>query len=312
MNFAIMGFGHIGKVHAAALAETDDAELIAVVDNGEINCDFPVFNDLEQLKKSGLSIDAIIIATPNGLHFTHAIEVLENGWHAIIEKPVTLNSQDFERLIFKAEQCGKRVFNMLQLRLSPVALWMKDLLETKQLGDIFLVNIQCYWNRNDEYYSKRQWHGTKEMDGGVLFTQFSHFVDVMHFWFDELKPKDIRTFNFNHHNSTEFADSGLINFEIPSGGFGSMTYTISTYEKNFESTITIIAEKGTVQIGGQYMNQINYLNAENLANPFNYEIGKVFHPAAIAEIRDALNQNRESTLDAENARNVIKFLEVVS
>lgn len=201
---------------------------------------------------------------------------------------------------------------MLQLRLSPVAQWVKKILNQQDLGEIYLVNVQCYWNRNEAYYQQRAWHGTRAMDGGVLFTQFSHFIDILHFWFEELKPKDIRNFNFNHQNCTEFPDSGLINFEIPTGGFGSMTYTISAYEKNFDSTITIIAEKGTVQIGGQYMNQVKYLNSPELQNPFETETEKVFHPAALAEVIEAVAENRKSILDAVNARNVIKFLELVS
>lgn len=307
-----MGYGHIGKLHENVLNKSTKGQLVAIIDDVDIDSPFPKFNNIQALKSSKLSIDTIIIATPNGLHFRHAKEALENGFHVIVEKPITLNVQDLERLLYIAEQHKLRIFNMLQLRFSPVVLWLKDVLNKNLLGDIFLVNIQCYWNRNAEYYGKREWHGTNALDGGVLFTQFSHFVDVMHFWFEELKPKDVRTFNFNHQDSTEFADSGLINFEIPHGGFGSMTYTISTFEKNFDSTITIIAAKGTLQIGGQYMNQINYLNAENVANPFTEPIGKIFHQNALEEIIDAVAQNRPSILDAENARNVIKFLEVVS
>lgn len=312
LKIALMGYGHIGKVHHQAINQSNKLSLAAVIDKEKPEIEEACFADFDTFLCADIPVDLLIVATPNGLHFPHAAQALQHGFHVLVEKPITLNSQDFERLIHLSEQSQRRIFNMLQLRFSPVVQWLKSVLAEGKLGEIYMVNTQCYWNRNADYYQKRAWHGTKSMDGGVLFTQFSHFVDVLHYWYSELKPKDIRNFNFNHQDSTEFADSGIINFEIPSGGFGSFVYTISTYPKNFESTITVIAEKGTVQIGGQYMNQINYLNAENVENPFDKEIGKHFHQKALEDIAEAIHNNRKSILDAENARNVIKFLEVVS
>lgn len=312
LHVALLGFGHIGKVHYEAIKKSESLELVAIIDAVDPNLDIPYFTNLKTFFNSKTLTDLLIVATPNGLHFEHASQAVQNDMHVLVEKPITLNSQDFERLIHLGEQYQKRIFNMLQLRFSPVTQWIKDILAQNKLGEIYMVNTQCYWNRNEEYYQSRTWHGTKKMDGGVLFTQFSHFIDILHYWFNELKPKDIRNFNFNHKNSTEFADSGIINFEIPTGGFGNFIYTISTYPKNFESTITIIAEKGTIQIGGQYMNQINYLNTEYIKNPFKEEIGKKFHQKALEDIAGAIKNNKKSILDAENARNVIKFLEVVS
>lgn len=312
MKFALFGFGHIGKVHQQAMQNSQKAELVAIIDQVKPEVELPHFTDVASLKTSGLEVDVIVIATPNGLHFEHAKASLEAGYHVLVEKPITLNSRDFERLIYIGEHQGKRIFNMLQLRFSPVVQWLKEALNENRLGEIYMVNVNCYWNRNAAYYQQKEWHGTKAMDGGVLFTQFSHFVDVLHYWFEELKPLDIRKFNFNHQDCTEFPDSGMLTFELGKEGFGHMNYTISTFEKNFESNITILAEKGTLQIGGQYMNEINYLNATDLENPFNEPIGNRFHQNAIEEIVDAIEQKRKSILDAENARNVIQFLEVVS
>lgn len=312
MNFALYGFGHIGKVHWAAMQNAETANLVAVIDQHKPDVAIPYFKNISELKASGISVDVVVIATPNGLHYEHAKAGLEAGYHILVEKPITLNSKDFERLIYLGEQQEKRIFNMLQLRFSPVVQWLKKALKERKLGEIYMVNVNCYWNRNAAYYQQKEWHGTKAMDGGVLFTQFSHFVDVLHYWFEELKPLDIRKFNFNHQDATEFPDSGMLTFELEKEGFGHLNYTISTYEKNFESNITILAEKGTLQIGGQYMNQINYLNAAELTNPFTETIGNKFHQNAIEEVVEAIEQKRKSILDAENARNVIQFLEVVS
>lgn len=312
MKFALLGFGQIGRIHMEALENSYLAELSAVIDQQSIDLDLPFYPSLSDFLAAKSDIDVVIIATPNGLHYDHAKACLEAGYHVLVEKPITLNAKDLERLIYIGEQSDKRIFNMLQLRFSPVVQWFKQVLNEEKLGEVYMVNVNCYWNRNPAYYQKKMWHGTKEMDGGVLFTQFSHFVDVLHYWFDELKPLDVRKFNFNHKDSTEFPDSGMLTFELKKEGFGHMNYTISTFEKNFESNITIIAENGTLQIGGQYMNQINYLNANGLTHPFDEPIGVRFHQNAIEEVVQAILENRKSILDAENARNVIQFLEVVS
>lgn len=312
MKFALLGFGQIGKVHQQAMQNSSLIELVAIIDEKNPELEIPYFPDLETFVDQKVEADVVIIATPNGLHFQHAKTCVEAGYHVLVEKPITLNSKDLERLLFMGEQNNKRIFNMLQLRFSPIVQWFKQVLNDRKLGEIYMVNVNCYWNRNEEYYNNRIWHGTKNMDGGVLFTQFSHFVDVLHYWFDELKPLDIRKFNFNHKNSIEFPDSGMLTFAMEKEGFGHLNYTISTFEKNFESDITIIAEKGTLQIGGQYMNNINYLNAESLSHPFDNIIGSKFHQNALEEVVMAIQQKRKSTIDAENARNVIQFLEVVS
>lgn len=311
-----MGYGHIGKVHQQAISEVPVADLVAIIDPAikqEYIDEIPVFKNLEQFVQSDLSADVVSIATPNGMHVAHAEEALHHNFHVVIEKPVTLSSVDLEQILYLAKIHNKRLFSVLQLRYSPVVQFVKELIDSKKLGDIYLVNVQCYWNRNKQYYQLRDWHGKQEMDGGVLFTQFSHFVDVLHYWFDELKPKDIRSFNFAHKDCTDFADSGVINFKLKDSGFGTMTYTTATYPHNFDSSITLLGEKGTLQIGGQYMNQFNYFNVAETENKFeNTELEKKFHPVAFADICRAIKQEQASILDAKNARNVIRFLETVS
>lgn len=312
IKFALIGYGHIGKVHREAINHLENAALVAIIDPEPIDVDLPHFYDFDSFNSAGIAADVIIIATPNGLHYEMAKQSLSAGYHTIVEKPITLKANDLNDLLHLSKSKNKRLFNMLQIRFSPIVQWVKELIGSGELGDLYMVNAQCYWNRNADYYEKRAWHGSKEQDGGVLFTQFSHFVDVLHFWLNELKPKDIRTYNFNHQDLTEFADSGHIHFEIPGGGCGSLIYTTSVYQKNFDSQITIIAEKGTIQIAGQYMNELKYLNVENLSNPFTQEVGKHFHQQALSEINDAILEVRPSVLDAQNAQNVIQFLEVVS
>jgi len=144
----------------------------------------------------------------------------------------------------------------MQNRYSPPSRWLKEIMQKKILGEIFMVQVDCYWNRDDRYYTPGNWHGTKLLDGGTLFTQFSHFIDIMFWLFGDIKNIGGKITNFSHQKSTEFEDSGFIHFDFVNGGMGSLNFSTSIWNQNLESSMTIIAEKGTVKVGGQYMNEL--------------------------------------------------------
>ncbi|MGU9938415.1 Gfo/Idh/MocA family protein [Empedobacter brevis] len=308
-NFSILGYGHIGRVHQQAIEEAENAQLISVIDFN-LPEDLPIkgYSTLESFLNEDQETDVVVIATPNGLHREHAIRCLKAGKNVLIEKPIALTVEDANEILKVAEEKKRRVFTSMQLRFSPVVQYVKNLIDNHSLGKIFMVNINCYWNRNKNYYKLREWHGNQEMDGGVLFTQFSHFVDIMNFWFDEVVCTNSKSFNFTHHDITEFDDSGCVDFTVD-GAIGHMIYTTSVFNKNFESNITIIAEKGTIKIGDQYLNQMLYSDLKNVccSNKMSTE-QKNFHPNAITEISEALIRNNESLLEGKYAVNLVKFI----
>lgn len=308
-NFSILGYGHIGRVHQQAIDETENAQLISVIDfNLPEDLPFKGYSTLESFLNEDQETDVVVIATPNGLHREHAIRCLKAGKNVLIEKPIALTVEDAKEILKFAEEKNLRVFTSMQLRFSPVVQYVKNLIDNNSLGKVFMVNINCYWNRNKNYYKLREWHGNQEMDGGVLFTQFSHFVDIMNFWFDEVICTNSKSFNFTHQEVTEFDDSGCVDFTAD-GAIGHMIYTTSVFNKNFESNITLIAEKGTIKIGDQYLNQMIYSDLKNVccSNKISTE-QKNFHPNAIAEISDALIRHNESLLDGKYAVNLVKFI----
>ena len=140
-------------------------------------------------------------------------------------------------------------------------------MDSGKLGKLFLVQINCYWNRDERYYQPGSWHGTKELDGGTLFTQFSHFIDLMYWLFGDIQNISARFMDFNHQQLTDFEDSGIVTFDFVNGGSGSFNYSTSVYDKNFESSVTIIAENGTIKIGGQYMNEVEYCRVKDYEMP---------------------------------------------
>ncbi|MBK7763345.1 MAG: Gfo/Idh/MocA family oxidoreductase [Bacteroidetes bacterium] len=276
IKFAVIGCGHIGKRHAEMIIRNEESELVALVDikpKDSLNIqsyDVPFFNSIEDLLASHImqEIDVVNIATPNGYHAEHAMLSLEAKKHVVIEKPMALNKQDAEKVIFKALNVHKHVFAVMQNRYSPPSVWIKDMIDSERLGKIFMVQLNCYWNRDDRYYKADSWHGKADLDGGTLYTQFSHFIDLMYWLFGDVENIVSRFTNFNHAHLTEFKeDSGIINFDFVNGGIGCINFSTSIWDRNLESSMTIIGEKGSVKIGGQYMDKVEVCNVKDYEMP---------------------------------------------
>jgi predicted dehydrogenase len=274
IRFGVIGQGHIGKRHAEMIRRNPNSELVAVCDIlpqedlGLGGMKEKFYGSADEMLASQPEIDVVCVCTPNGLHARHSLKVLEARKHVVCEKPMALNKADCEAVMHKALQVNKNIFCVMQNRYSPPSVWIKEVVEKKIIGDIFLVQLNCYWNRDDRYYKKGNWKGTKEMDGGVLFTQFSHFIDIMYWLFGDIKDIEAKFRNFTHQKNTEFKDdSGIVSFNFVNGGMGCINYSTSVWDKNLESSITIIGSNGSVKIGGQYMNEVEYCHIKNYSMP---------------------------------------------
>lgn len=272
VKFAVVGCGHIGKRHAEMIRRNPDAELVALADirqreELQLDYDVPFFRSVGELLGSGTEVDVINIATPNGYHAVQALECLDARKHVVIEKPIALNKQDAEKIIFKALHVHKHVFAVMQNRYSPPSMWIKELVESGKLGKVYMVQLNCYWNRDGRYYKPESWHGKRDLDGGTLFTQFSHFIDILYWLFGDIQNIQSRLASHNHAGLTEFEDSGFVTFDFVNGGVGTLNFSTSVWDRNLESSMTIIAENGSVKIGGQYMNEVEYCHIKDYTMP---------------------------------------------
>ena len=273
IRFAVVGCGHIGKRHAEMVVRDPGAELVALCDirsKEELGIEaYPVafFSDMTSLLQSGLDIDVINICVPNGLHAELAIQAIESGYHVVIEKPMALQVQDAERVLQTSLKYQKEVFCVMQNRYSPPSVWIKQMIDSGRLGKIYLVQLNCFWNRDERYYKPGGWHGDACLDGGTLFTQFSHFIDIMYWLFGDIQHIQARFADFNHQQLTDFEDSGLVTFEFVNGGMGCLNYSTAVWNKNMESSMLIVAENGSVKIGGQYMNEVEYCHIKDYEMP---------------------------------------------
>jgi UDP-N-acetyl-2-amino-2-deoxyglucuronate dehydrogenase len=326
VRFAVVGAGHIGKRHAEMIRRDEEAELVAMVDvRSKEECDasdytVPFFKTIDELLNSGLEFDVVNICTPNGFHATQSLAALEAKKHVVCEKPMGLSKDSCEKMIFKALQVSRQVFCVMQNRYSPPSQWIKEVVETGVMGEIYMVQLNCYWNRDERYYKKGGWKGTKDLDGGTLFTQFSHFIDIMYWLFGDIDNIQGKFADFTHQESTDFEDSGFVSFDFINGGMGCINYSTAVANQNLESSITIIGEKGSVKIGGQYMNEVEVCNIQDYqlpelapTNPGNdygaYKGSAANHNFVIKNVIDTLKGRTSATTNALEGLKVVEIIE---
>jgi predicted dehydrogenase len=174
---------------------------------------------------------------------------------------MAISVKDCSEMIQAAERANRRLFIVKQNRFNPPVIAVKDLIDQGKLGKIYSIQLNCFWNRNPDYY-KNSWKGTKDLDGGTLYTQFSHFIDLLYWFVGDVESVQAHTCNFDHQGLIEFEDTGVVIIKFLSGVIGTIHYTVNAYKKNMEGSLTIFAEKGTVKIGGQYLNELEYQSIE--------------------------------------------------
>ena len=260
------------------------------------------------------------VCVPNGLHAEMALKALEKECHVVLEKPMALTRTDAEQVISKSRDIGRKVFCVMQNRYSPPSVWLKEVVDSGRLGEIYMVQLNCLWNRDARYYHPGGWHGTADLDGGTLFTQFSHFIDIMYWLFGDITHIHARLRDFNHKELTAFEDSGCVTFDFLQGGCGCLNYSTAVWDCNLESSMTIVAEKGSIKVAGQYMNEVVYCHIKDYempvlapSNPPNdygpYKGSAQNHHYVIQNVVDVLTGQASITTNAQEGLKVVDIIE---
>ncbi|MCB1646940.1 MAG: Gfo/Idh/MocA family oxidoreductase, partial [Pseudomonadales bacterium] len=221
LKFAVVGCGNIGTRHIGHVENL--AELAAICDNNPnklekfSNSTARKFENLtEMLAEMSGKIDVVSICTPNGLHAEHTIAALRAGFHVLCEKPMALSSEDCGEMIKVAEQMNRRLFVVKQNRYNPPIVAVKELIDQGALGKIYSAHLNCFWNRNAGYY-ENSWKGSNDLDGGCLYTQFSHFIDLLYWMVGDVRDALAMVDNFNHQDLVEYEDSGVVALRFNNG-----------------------------------------------------------------------------------------------
>ena len=261
-RFAIIGCGKIAVRHAEQAARL--GKLVAVCDIIKEKADAlgstsgaNSYTSIDELFRHEKAIDIVAICTPNGLHAAHSIQALKAGCHVLCEKPLCISSDDATAMINTARDAGKKLFVVKSTRYNPALISLKEKLAQQKLGALYSFQLNCFWNRPAAYY-EGSWKGSLSQDGGTLFTQFSHYIDAVLWLFGEMKAVNGWRKNMAHLSVIEFEDSGVVAIEMTNGMIGGVNWSVNTFKKNMEVSLTILAEKASIRIGGEYMNHVEY------------------------------------------------------
>ena len=262
-KFAVVGCGSIGKRHIAVLDAEPNAEVVAICDENEARCKeqselyggIPYYLSLKELLNN-VEADVISIATPHDLHKDMTIEAVNHKFNVLVEKPMALSLSDCKAMNEAAAKNDVKLWVVKQNRYNVPVKLAKDAIDKKMLGKIFMVKCDILWNRYQGYYDESPWRGKINREGGALFTQASHFIDLLVWWCGDVT--EVKSLAETQNHSIETEDSGSAVLKFTSGTIGSLTWTTCVYNKNYEGSITIVGEYGTIKIGGQYLNKIEY------------------------------------------------------
>lgn len=326
VRFAIVGCGSIGRRHIAVIEAEPKAEIAAICDiNGEAvreqSClynNLPTYTDFTRMLDEIIA-DIISIATPHALHATMSIEALRAGFDVLVEKPMALTSDDCRRMNDVSRETGRHLWVVKQNRHNVPVLLAKDAIDKGMLGKIFMTKCDILWNRYQGYYDDSPWRGKKKEEGGALFTQASHFIDLLIWWCGDVVTARCHAETQNHNIETE--DSGVAILNFANGAIGSLVWTTCVFNKNYEGSVTIIGERGTIKIGGKYLNKIEFWDVEGYPLPEGIEFsdkpnayGKYQgtssnHDKVVKALIEYLNQEGNQTVDGFEGMKSIEAIE---
>jgi UDP-N-acetyl-2-amino-2-deoxyglucuronate dehydrogenase len=293
IRVGLVGCGRIAENHLKAInAMPDDLELIAIADSEKAIVDkvskeqgVPGFGSIAELLKA-VKIDLVILCTPSGLHPAQAIMAAKHGVNVMTEKPMATRWRDGLEMVKACDEASVRLFVVKQNRFNSTLQLLRRAVNEGRFGKIYMVSINVFWCRPQEYYDSAAWRGTWELDGGAFMNQASHYIDLVDWLIGPVET--VHAFTGTLARRIEVEDSGVMNIRWRSGTLGSISVTMLSYLKNLEGSITILGEKGTVRLGGVAVNEIQHWDFADKTSydedikSANYETTSVYgfgHPA---------------------------------
>jgi len=328
IRFAVVGCGSIGTRHLAVVNAEPRAQLVAFcdIDGGrlkDVSAEYPGVPSFTDFSEMLLEIpcDVVCICTPHGLHARMAIEAAQARRNILVEKPMALTTADCDAMIAAAKANGVQLMVVKQNRFNvPIAL-TKQALDSGMMGRIFMVQANVLWNRHEGYYKDSSWRGRKQLEGGTLHTHASHFIDLLVWWFGEVVNAKANIATINHDIEIEDCGTAIITFD--SGVMGTINWTTCVYNKNYEGSITIIAENGTIKIGGQYLNKIEFWDVRSFPFPEDvqfidkpnsygkYQGTSSNHDKVIGSVVAELLNERHNVVEGDEGIKTIRAIETI-
>ena len=263
LRFALIGCGNIARKHAHAITEhLEDAEIGAFVDRDLARAEqfsaqyaAPAFASVDDMmRKVGRTIDVVSVLTPSGTHCTNVLELAPYGLPIVVEKPMALRLEDADRMIEACDAHGAKLFVVHQNRYNLPIAKTREALEQGRFGRLVLGTVRLRWTRDQAYYDSEAWRGTWAHDGGVFMNQAAHHLDMLTWFMGDVES--VRSMAATRLVNIEAEDTGVAVVRFNSGALGVIEATTATRPKDLEGSISILGEKGSVVIGGFFMNEL--------------------------------------------------------
>lgn len=325
LHFAIVGCGRIAKRHSELLGyqQIQGAKLAAVCDIVEEKAksigerfQVPYYTSIDEMLQKEPHIDVVSVLTESGNHARHVIQIANYRKHVVVEKPMALTISDADKMIEACDRNGVKLFVVKQNRFNVPVQKMREALEAGRFGKLVLGTVRVRWCRTQEYYNQDSWRGTWAMDGGVLSNQASHHVDLLQWMMGDVESVFAKS--TTALVDIEAEDTAVVVLKFKSGALGIIEATTATRPKDLEGSISLLGEKGTVEIGGFAVNKMTTWNfteplpsdAEVIekysVNPPNvYGFG---HQEYYDHVVDCINNHKHQLIDGLSGRKSLELL----
>lgn len=327
INFALVGCGRISKRHSELLGNNQifGASLVAVCDKVIDKAmliakkyDIPAYSNMHEMMKIE-KVDVVVVLTESGLHAKHTIELAPYGAHVVVEKPMALTLNDADQMIEACDKHGVKLFVIKQNRFNVPVVVLRKALEQGRFGKLIMGTVRVRWCRTQAYYDQDPWRGTWAYDGGVLTNQASHHVDLLEWMMGDVESVFAKSKQALANIEAE--DTAIVILKFCNGALGIIEATTAIRPKDLEGSISVLGEKGSVEIGGFAVNEMKTWNfSETIdgddeviekysVNPPNvYGFG---HQAYYEHIIDCLKNKTPQLVDGLQGRKSLELINAI-
>ncbi len=319
-KIGLVGCGRIAKNHFDAIREEKNLQLVAVCDSDKKKAEaagkeqkIPFFTDLKKMLED-IPMDIISICTPSGIHPQNGILAAEHGVHVVTEKPMATKLEEADALIKACDKNKVHLFVVKQNRLNATMKLLKSAIDKGRFGKIYQAAVNVFWQRPQEYYDQSKWRGTWEFDGGAFMNQASHYVDALEWLIGE--PESVMAMTTTMARKIESEDMGAAVVRFRNGVIATINVSMLTFPKNYEGSITILGEKGTVKIGGIAVNSIekwefeDYDDDDKIVFESNYNPPNIYgfgHLGYYQNVVQVLDGVKEPNTDGRGGRKSLEL-----
>ena len=327
LKFGLVGCGRIAKRHSEllGLGQIENASLVAVCDVIEEKSkklgeqfDIPYYTDMDTMMQNE-DIDVVSVLTESGYHAKHVINLAKYGKHIVVEKPMALTLDDADAMIKSCYENNIRLFVVKQNRFNVPVVKLREAIESDRFGQLVLGTIRVRWCRDQAYYDQADWRGKWSMDGGVLTNQASHHIDLLEWMMGDVESVFAKS--MTALVDIEAEDTGIVMLKFRNGALGIIEATTAVRPKDLEGSISVLGEKGTVEIGGFAVNKMLHWNfteeregddevmEKYSVNPPNvYGFG---HQAYYEHVVDSILNNKTNWVDGLVGRKSLELITAI-